>query len=354
MATSYHRPGLSLGRGTNVAASVVQDLQRDLRSLGYLRGGVDGKFGDGTEAAVRALQADLLANDGGGSDGPAPVALRDFNRGRVAAVTGVCDEGVAACLDELINDASVPKLPRSDDPARANREAVEAVVALTGLSVPLPFLLAVLEQESDLHHFRVPAGADADDFIVVGLDRNNAANRDRITSRGYGLGQFTLFHHPPTPEEIDAVMLDPRRNVARAERELREKFEGFVMGSTSATQADDRVAEIGRGPLRRCRFAADDGRFMRDCRTCVKTAPHVSLGPGDPLYPGSSERLVPTQYHHEQRYDDLPDRKELGCDWPYAVRRYNGSGVNSYHYQAQVLIRLDRDRVLSELFPTSG
>ena len=25
---------------------------------------------------------------------------------------------------------------------------------------------------------------------------------------------------------------------------------------------------------------------------------------------------------------------------PYAVRRYNGSGVNSYHYQAQVLLRV--------------
>jgi hypothetical protein len=26
--------------------------------------------------------------------------------------------------------------------------------------------------------------------------------------------------------------------------------------------------------------------------------------------------------------------------WPYAVRRYNGAGVNSYHYQAQVLLRV--------------
>jgi hypothetical protein len=36
----------------------------------------------------------------------------------------------------------------------------------------------------------------------------------------------------------------------------------------------------------------------------------------------------------------VPDRAKLGCDWPYAVRRYNGSGVNSYHYQYQVLQRL--------------
>jgi hypothetical protein len=36
----------------------------------------------------------------------------------------------------------------------------------------------------------------------------------------------------------------------------------------------------------------------------------------------------------------VPDRKQFGCDWPYAARRYNGSGVNSYHYQAQVLLRI--------------
>ncbi len=32
-----------------------------------------------------------------------------------------------------------------------------------------------------------------------------------------------------------------------------------------------------------------------------------------------------------------PARRAFPCDWPYAVRRYNGSGVNSYHYQAIVL-----------------
>jgi hypothetical protein len=41
----------------------------------------------------------------------------------------------------------------------------------------------------------------------------------------------------------------------------------------------------------------------------------------------------------------VPDRAALGCDWPYAVRRYNGSGVDSYHYQFQVLERLTKPPV---------
>jgi hypothetical protein len=55
--------------------------------------------------------------------------------------------------------------------------------------------------------------------------------------------------------------------------------------------------------------------------------------------------MHPTQYHPETAYSRVPDRAQLGCDWPYAVRRYNGSGVNSYHYQFQVLQRLTRPPV---------
>jgi hypothetical protein len=33
----------------------------------------------------------------------------------------------------------------------------------------------------------------------------------------------------------------------------------------------------------------------------------------------------------------VPARERFGCDWPYAVRRYNGGGLPSYHYQARVL-----------------
>jgi len=269
------------------------------------------------------------------------VMLREFNRERVTSVTGVLDENLAACLEDILADPRVPALPRSDDPARANREAFASVQSLVGLRVPRPFLLAILLQESDGLHFRIPTAASADDFIVVGLDRNDQGNPDHITSRGYGIGQYTLFHHPPRAEEVETLMLDPVRNVQRAVRELNDKLEGFVNGPTPGRQADDRLAEFGRGELRRCRFEASDPRFMTDCVRCAGEA-LVDIGATTPLHPRTTETLQPTTYHRKTTYAGVPDRSKLGCDWPYAVRRYNGSGVNSYHYQYQVLQRLTR------------
>src|SRR5262249_1522559 len=150
-----------------------------------------------------------------------------------------------------------------------NRETWSLIRGLAGLPVPRPFLLAVLLQESGGRHFRTPTVDDADDFIVVGLDRNDAGRPDRITSRGYGTAQHPLFHHPPRPDEIDTLMIDPVRNVQGAIRELDEKFRTFVNGSTGATRADDRIAEFGRGPLRRCRYDAGDPRYMVDCVRCA-------------------------------------------------------------------------------------
>jgi hypothetical protein len=333
----YRRPGLWLRRAAG-SSPLVAELQRDLRALGYLKTGLDGQFGEGTERAVRALQLDLMKNDGRGGDGTAPVALRDFNHGRVVDATGVVGEPLAACIEDLLAADAVPKIPRAEDPAAENRKVRETLRTLRGLAVPRPFLLAVLQQESNFLHFREPTPANADDFIVVGIDRNDAAEPDRITSRGYGTGQFTLFHHPPRPDEIDSVMLDPVRNVAHAVEELDAKFRGFVAGTTSGTRADDRVAEIAAGtPLRRCRYEPTDPRYMAACRECALAAPAVTV------------TLAPTDYHGTPRYDAVPDRAQFGCDWPYAVRRYNGSGVNSYHYQARVLRRLAHDEQLRAL-----
>lgn len=340
MALVYLRAGLVLNRASG-PAELVKALQQDLRKLGYLKSGIDGQFGEGTELAVRALQYDLLHAVQHGSDGDAPVLLKTFNRDRVASVNGILDQGLAACIEDILADPLVPALPRSDDPARANREVFASVQALVGLNVPRPFLLAILLQESDGQHFRTPTSANADDFIVVGLDRNDQGQPDRITSRGYGIGQYTLFHHPPRADEVETLMLDPARNVQRAVTELNEKFGAFVNGPTPGRQADDRLAEIGRGELRRCRYAAGDPRFMTDCVRCAGEF-SVDIDATTPLYPGTTETLRPTQYHQETTYRRVPDRSKLGCDWPYALRRYNGSGVNSYHYQYEVLQRLTR------------
>src|SRR5262249_8089596 len=79
---------------------------------GSRRSGTDGRFGGGPEEAVRALQFDLLHAGQHGADGDAPVALATFNAGRVTGVTGALDEGLAACLQDILTDARVPTLPR--------------------------------------------------------------------------------------------------------------------------------------------------------------------------------------------------------------------------------------------------
>ncbi len=94
MPLSYQQAGLVLKRpGEGAGDAQMRDLQRHLRALGYLRQGIDGAFGPGAEGAVKGLQHDLLHNDGGGSDGRAPVRVRDYNDGRAAAATGEVSPG---------------------------------------------------------------------------------------------------------------------------------------------------------------------------------------------------------------------------------------------------------------------
>ena len=341
---SYQQPGLILERGGAAATrGPVSDLQRDLRALGYLRAGIDGVFGDGTEQAVKALQRDLLSNDGSstGGDGPAPVRMLDYNRGRVRAVSGAVDQALVACLADILNDANVPRLPSVPDPVEQNKQIVGQIAALPSPLVPPPVLMAILLQESGLKHFREPGAGDADTFIVAGLDFNDPAHPERITSRGYGVGQYTLFHHPPRRDEVSTIMLDVGNNLRRAIAELREKFDDFVNGSTPGTRADDRVAEYGTGPLRSCKYIQSDARYMRDCRQCAAGAGVMSITAGvTPLYPGAGQTYEPTQYYSQGSYTNVPVRRNLGCDWPYAARRYNGAGMNSYHYQVRILQNL--------------
>ncbi len=334
---SYRQPGLVLAIDSPASRQQVCDLQHDLRSLGYLRRGIDGAFGPGTRKAVMAFQYDLLKNAGRGSDGSAPVRVVDYNRGRVTAVDGRVDQSLVAVLSDVLDDAAFPKLPFSKNPAEDNRKIAVSIAALPSTRAPTPYLVAILKQESGLMHFVVPSGGDQDDFVVVGTD-TNSGDPNVITSRGYGAGQFTLFHHPPRPEEVAGPILDPGHNVARAADLLRDKFDGFVNGPTST--ADDRIAEIGRGPLRICKYAPSDPRYMTDCRNCALNAGFTTTSPGLPVFAGSSTTWAPTQYYGTATYRNVPVRDRIGCDWPYAVRRYNGGGINSYHYQVKVLKNL--------------
>lgn len=338
---SYAVAGLVLSPNP-AFSSQVRDLQRDLRSLGYGRGPFDGVFGQGTATAVEALQFDLMYNDGSSSskDGSAPVAVKDYNNGTVTSLTGVMDQGLAACIAAMLADPAFPKLPSSADPVTDNRAAMSAIAALSPTQVPTPFLLAILMQESGGLHFQAPSAANGDTFVTIGLDRNNSSTPAAITSRGFGIGQYTLFHHPPTSDEVAAVITDPVKNVTRAVNELNDKFNNYVNGATPDAQADDRIAEVGTGPLRACQYPDGDSRYLKDCAQCLSNATLTNITAGvTPVFSGNSLDFAQTQYH-QGSYNNVPVRKNIPCDWPYAVRRYNGGGVNSYDYQAEVLLRV--------------
>ncbi len=129
-ALSYRQPGLVIAIDSPASRQQVCDLQHDLRSLGYLRRGIDGAFGPGTRKAVMAFQYDLLKNAGKGSDGSAPVRVVDYNRGRVSAVDGRVDQSLVAVISDVLDDAAFPKLPFSKTPAEDNRKIAVSIAAL--------------------------------------------------------------------------------------------------------------------------------------------------------------------------------------------------------------------------------
>lgn len=338
---AYAVAGLVLSQ-SSVFSSQVQELQQDLRSLGYGRGPIDGIFGPGTANVVEALQFDLMNNDGSSSqnDGSAPVAVKSYNNGSVTALTGVVDQGLVACIGAMLADPAFPKLPASSNPAGDNQSAIAAVTSLASPPVPIPFLMAILMQESACMHYQVPGGANIDNCVTIGLDRNNKAVPAAITSRGFGIGQYTLFHHPPTADEVAGVIADPAKNVQQTVSVLNGKYNNDVNGSTPDTQADDRIAEVGAGALRSCQYQPGDSRHMADCANCLASATLANIIAGvTPVYAGSQLTYGKTQYHLGS-YQNVPVRANIPCDWPYAVRRYNGGGVDSYDYQAEVLLRV--------------
>lgn len=340
-AHSYVVPGRILSSNSGFSQQVL-DLQRDLRSLGYAKGPIDGVYGPSTLRAVQALQYDLLHNNGSSSraDGRAPVAVRDYNNGRVTGLTGNLDQDLASCMLAMLDDPAYPKVPVSGDPVADNATAVAVIKAMTPFPVPIPFLMAILKQESAGCHYQVPHAANRDSFVTVGLDHNNPATPEAVSSRGYGIGQFTLFHHPPTAREMEDQITDPVKNVNQAVSDLTDKFTHFVVGNTPEALSDDRVAEFGHGPLRPCQYAPDDPKYMTNCHACLTAARSANIQSGvTPLFAGSADTYQQTQYH-KGNYSNVPVRSQIPCDWPYAVRRYNGSGPNSYDYQCEVLLRI--------------
>jgi peptidoglycan hydrolase-like protein with peptidoglycan-binding domain len=337
----YNKQGMTLNKAKRKSQSktAVIALQTDLRALGYLAKGIDGDYGGGTEKAVKALQHDLLNNHGEGSDGSAPVAVSAYNKARVEDADGIVNQACAACISDILADDAFPKLPAADgnppnDAKGRNSKAITTIEKMTSPKVPIPFLLAAFKQESGSSHFSVRKN---DSYVTIGLD-TNSNQKHVITSRGYGIGQYTIFHHPPRKGEVRDFINGVAKNVTKAVEELHEKFSRFVNGNTSGTKADDRIAEKGTGKLQVCKFSKDDPLYLRDCKQCMIDAGQKDVVMGTTKWhPNTSRTYQNTQYYKSAIYKDIPIRAKIPCDWAYAARRYNGSGQNSYHYQTIIL-----------------
>jgi peptidoglycan hydrolase-like protein with peptidoglycan-binding domain len=339
MTLPYQQPGLTLSKASGAQADMVRSLQRHLRVLGYKSAGITGVYDNATERAVRSLQIDLLKPSQSGSSSGGISHYNGIGEGaRVTAITGVVDQALAGCISAILADAQFAELPESDNPAGDNSRALAAIRTHTGSGAPSPFVVAIVQQESSGRHYLVPRAGDEDAFVTVGLDRNKATEPDEITSRGYGLGQYTLDHHPPTAGEVRDFIRDPINNVQRVYGLLRRKFDRALVGPDD--HADDRKVEHPLLPLRLCRYAPSDVRHMSDCVNCARAARKVNIVADMPVYPGSSTVYEATQYYSSATYNGIPDRADFLCDWPYAVRRYNGSGINSFHYQTRILRNL--------------
>jgi peptidoglycan hydrolase-like protein with peptidoglycan-binding domain len=339
MTLPYQQPGLTLSREGSSNPDMVRSLQRHLRILGYKGAGITGVYDSATERAVRSLQIDLLKpTQPAGSSG----GISHYNGvgggARITAITGAVDQVLVSCISAMLDDAQFAELPESSNPAGDNALALAAIRTHTASVAPGPFIVAIVQQESGGHHYLVPRTGDEDSFVTVGLDRNNKAEPDEITSRGYGLGQYTLDHHPPTASEVHDFIHDPLNNVQRVFDLLRTKLDTTLVGP--ADHADDRKAEHPLLPLRLCRYPPSDNRYMSDCVNCASAVRKVNIAPQMPVYQGSTTVYEATQYYSSATYNGIPDRADFLCDWPYAVRRYNGSGINSFHYQTRVLRNL--------------
>jgi len=253
---------LTCDRG--VVGRVVEDLQRDLRALGYYDGEISGVWAASLDSAIRAVRYDLTHPD-------LAIGASAYNRGRLVAPSPITGEAgvepaLADCIAVMSDDANFLKLPRSDNAAIDNLRAWEQVKSARDGATPTPFVVAILAHLAGGRHFQTPTATNRDGFITVRLDRDDPAANARITSRGYGIGRYTLSHHPPTKGEINGGLFDPASAAGLAFARLRDVFSHRVISTDESVRAADRFAERPLSPLRTCKYARLDPRFLADCQ----------------------------------------------------------------------------------------
>ncbi|MFH1562211.1 MAG: peptidoglycan-binding protein [Nitrospirota bacterium] len=297
----------------------VYRLQTALKRLGFLGHNdikqVNGNFGKGgyTERAIRALQYDLINKR---------IRGKDWNQGRIKEVNGIVDQNLALIIKTMLgaSDEEFFKVPYTKDRNEANKKAIQLLDEqenkIISQSVPPTFIKAILKQETGMAHY------DVDGFVYIGCDEVSPLYVYK--SRGWGMGQYTITHHPPTLKEADEFINNPVNNVDKAVKELREKFDRYIVSNSLKQCADERIKIRGKSSLIECKYKKDSPMYIKDCMNCVKNAKREDEYYGELKWHKSTHKNVPV-------WSDIP------CDWPVAIRRYNGSGPNSYAYRAEVL-----------------
>lgn len=296
-------------------------LEEYLRSLMFIKQ-IKKNNTDDVKKGIKALQFELRNNP----------SLSHF--GYEGKIDGVESPELLNIVEKMWEDPSIPVVSKVNNPDQANDQISSIMKTSLSKVFPNPLALAVLKQETHWKWFR------SDGYPTVGLDFNNKSQPYVITSRGLFLSQRTIFNYPFPQESLDSFdsVSEDLKFVINA---LDLKYKRYVVSADVRARDDLRFKSFGDQPLRGCKYEQSDERFMKDCKNCVWSGKLKDYKEGKSLIdvPGKWV-LKPSIYHRNKDYLGYPDYEDFPCDYVYAIRRYNGSGVNSFHYLMRVLDHL--------------
>jgi len=285
---------------------------------------VQDRFNSKLSSAVKSLKWELINN-------------RSLSRfGNYSAVNDTVTNALVVTMESMVQDPEIGVVYGTKDYEGANSKVELRIKGFSSEEFPQPLMGAILYEETGLRWFR------PDGYPTIGLDFNDKSNPERITSRGFFVSQRTLFKYPVDQSRIDSMdSLDEDLNFFS--RHLENKYKKYIVSSKPSVRDDLRLESFSKSELRGCKYSPDDSKYMIDCKNCVEGLKRRDYPLGVRLAKGSSWKLRKTRYHKRDGYKNMPDFKEFPCDYLFAIRRYNGGGINSFHYLMQVLEHL-RDK----------
>ena len=234
--------------------------------------------------------------------------------------------------------SSRAEAPLSDTPgptiAARSRRCARSLA--TDLAVPMPFLLRCSRRRaacSTSASRRAPTRT---------LHRRRPGSQRRGARRPHHLERLRHRPVPAVPhirrarEEVESGWPTPRVNVGRAVRELRASSTTSWSGKDERGRAPMIASRRSAGPLGRAVIPRPTRSNLRRVTTARVRRRRSRSRRARRCFIGSSVAFSPHAVHHSATsYTNFPIVRAL-LRLPSAVRRYNGGGGNSYHYQVQV------------------